>query len=175
MSYNGTIITESAIVAQFLADTYQSHLAPPSNTVEGALQRARVSFFVDAFMSKFQFPLMGALRAKSIEEVNAVVEGAVSGLVKEVEPLLETAAPFFGGNAKLTMAEVLTGSFVLRLVTLPKPDVYPAGLIEAIQARAPTFWKWAEEVSKHPSVTGVYDVKVVTEGMKKRFPKQFTV
>ncbi|KAL7783872.1 thioredoxin-like protein [Trichoderma ceciliae] len=174
ISYNDTVISESAIVAQFLADKFPSHLAPESGTVEGALQRARVSFFVDAFFSKFQFPLFRTLSAKSADEEKSIMDDAVAALAKDVEPLLQNAGPFFGGSTDLTMAEVLTGSFVLRLITLPSPDVYPAGLHGAIQASAPAFWKWAEHVSKHPSITNIYDVNIVTEGMKKRFPKQFT-
>ncbi|KAL6792626.1 thioredoxin-like protein [Trichoderma sp. SZMC 28012] len=175
ISYNDTIITESAIVAQFLADQYPSHLVPPSNTVEGALKRARISFFVDTFFSKFQSPLFGTLSAKSPEEEKSIMDSAVASLAKNVEPLLQNAGPFFGGSDKLTMAEVLTGSFVVRLLTLPTPDLYPTGLLEAIQSSAPAFWKWAEHVAKHPSITNIYDVNFVAEGMKKRFPKKFTV
>lgn len=50
LSYNGEIITESAVVAQFLADTYPSHLLPASSDPNGALTRARIAFFVDACM-----------------------------------------------------------------------------------------------------------------------------
>lgn len=106
ISYNETIITESAIVAQFLADQYPSHLVPPSNTVEGALKRARISFFVDTFFSKFQAPLFGTLSAKSPEEEKSIMDSAVASLAKNVEPLLQDAGPFFGGSDKLTMAEV---------------------------------------------------------------------
>lgn len=48
LSYNGEIITESAVVAQFLADAYPSHLVPTSSEEGGALKRARIAFFVDA-------------------------------------------------------------------------------------------------------------------------------
>lgn len=106
LSYNGEIIIESAIVANFLADAYPSHLLPPSNTSEGALQRARVALFVDAFISKFNAPLFGLYTATAEEAKAEIVEKGVAGLVKEVEPLLANAAPFFGGSSKLTQAEV---------------------------------------------------------------------
>lgn len=106
LRFNDEIITESGIVSQFLADAYPSHLLPPSNSVEGALRRARVAFFVDAFFSKFQAHLGKFVFAKTEADAAAGVEAAVAGLVKEVEPLLRDAGPFFGGAEKLTLAEV---------------------------------------------------------------------
>lgn len=106
LSYNGEIIIESGIVAQFLADAYPSHLVPASNAPGGALRRAKIALFVDAYSSKVNTPLFGLYRATSDEEINAIVEKAVTGLVSEVEPLLADASPFFGGSDKLTLAEV---------------------------------------------------------------------
>ncbi|KAK4224914.1 thioredoxin-like protein [Podospora fimiseda] len=168
LSYNGEIIIESAIVANFIADAYPSHLLPPSNTQEGALQRARVALFVDAFINKFNSGLWALFTTVGEEARAEIVEKAVAGLVKEVEPLLANAAPFFGGSDKLTQAEVLTGSFVLRVKALSKPEAntYPASLWTAITERAPNFTKWAEAVVAHPSVTSIWDEAAVVEGIK---------
>lgn len=109
LSYNGEIIIESAIVANFLANVYPSHLLPPSNAEGGALQRAKIDLFVDAFVTKFQGSLYKLFGTKTDEEVNAVIEPAIEALVKEVEPRLADAGPFFGGSDKLTQAEVCFG------------------------------------------------------------------
>lgn len=106
LSYNGEIIIESSIVSQFLVDTYPSHLIPASNAPGGALRRAQVALFVDAFISKFNSVLFGLVRAKTQEEREEITEKAVAGLLKEVEPLLSDASPFFGGSDKITLAEV---------------------------------------------------------------------
>ncbi|KAB5559909.1 thioredoxin-like protein [Coniochaeta sp. 2T2.1] len=107
INHDGEIITESGIVAQYLADAHpSSHLLPASNAEGGALRRARVAFFVDAFFSKFHSHLGKFVFAKSDEDASAGVEAAVAGLLKEVEPLLKDAGPFFGGSEKLTLAEV---------------------------------------------------------------------
>lgn len=106
LSYNGNIIIESAIVSQFLADAYPSHLVPSSNAPGGALHRARVALFVDAFSSKLTSPLFGLYTARTDEEKESIAARFTEGLVKEVEPLLADANPFFGGNDKLTLAEV---------------------------------------------------------------------
>lgn len=106
LRFNDEIITESGIVSQFLADAYPSHLVPPSNTAEGALRRARVAFFVDNFFTKFQNHVQKFALAKTDAEAEAGLETAIAGLVREVEPLLADAKPFFGGAEKLTLAEV---------------------------------------------------------------------
>ncbi|OIW30762.1 thioredoxin-like protein [Coniochaeta ligniaria NRRL 30616] len=168
LRFNDEIITESGIVSQFLADAYPSHLLPPSNTVDGALRRARVAFFVDTFFTKFQSHLGKFVFAKTDADANAGVEAAVAGLVKEVEPLLKDAKPFFGGAEKLTLAEVLTGSFAIRIVSFLKAGLYPASLGEAISTKAPNFDKWVHEVAKHPSVTSIYQEDVVVKFTKAR-------
>lgn len=106
LSYDGEIITESAIVSQFLADRHPSHLLPPSNSKEGALKRARINFFVDAYFGKVNSYVFKAFGAKSVEESEAISVEFVNAVVKELEPLLSDAAPFLGGSDKLSFAEV---------------------------------------------------------------------
>ncbi|KAF2103526.1 thioredoxin-like protein [Rhizodiscina lignyota] len=171
IEYNGEIVYESAIVSWLLADAYPSHLVPASDTKGGPLRRARIAFFVDTFFSKFQSATMKIIGAKSDAEIESFIDAAVDQVVKELEPLSKDAKPFFGGSDKLTMAEVLTGPFVLRLVSLTKADVYPSRLGSSIAERAPSFWKWAEAVAKHPSVTSIYDEAKIIESTKKRIAK----
>jgi glutathione S-transferase len=106
LSYNGQILTESGIVSQFLADAHPSHLSPNSGTAEDALKRARIAFFVDAFTSKVQSIAYKIFSVKTDEEVAALGTAQVEAIVKELEPLLVDAGPFFGGSEKLTLAEV---------------------------------------------------------------------
>ena len=193
LSYNGEIIIESAIVSQFLADAYPSHLVPASNAPGGALRRAQIAVFVDAFGSKLTSSLAGFYTAKTDEEKESIVEKFTQNLIKEVEPLLADAAPFFGGSDKLTLAEVreylstcasllswrgakklqvLTGSFVVRHKTLTEAGVYPKSIsLSAIADKAPNFVKWAKAVSAHPSVTSIYDEEKIVEGTKARIAK----
>lgn len=105
LSYNGEIITESAVVAQFLADAYPSHLIPSSSDPNGPLTRARIAFFVDAWFSKVNSFWFKTLFAKTASEASENAEGLVNGIIKEIEPLLKDAGPFFGGSNKLTLAE----------------------------------------------------------------------
>ena len=171
LSFNGEIIIESAIVSNFLANQYPSHLWPASSTAGAAIQRARIEIFVDCFINKFQTLLQGLLRAKSDAEQQAVIDKAVAGLLKEVEPRLADAAPFFGGSDKLTQAEVLTGSFALRLLAYHKNDLYPRSFYESIQERAPNFAKWVEAVAVHPSVTSTFNEQANILAAKARFAK----
>jgi glutathione S-transferase len=173
LSYNGHIITESGIVAQFLADAHPSHLLPPSNTVEGALQRSRIAFFVDTFFSKVQGHFMASQRASSDADRAAAGEALVTAIEKELEPILASqkgSGPFFGGSEKLTLAEVLTGSFLLRLLSFHKPEIgwMREDLPELLEKRTPAFTKWAKATVQQESVNFIWDEKSVVEQMRKK-------
>ncbi|KAJ5496470.1 hypothetical protein N7463_008457 [Penicillium fimorum] len=173
ISYNGAIITESGIVAQFIADAHQTHLLPPSTSTENALYRARVAFFVDAFLTKVVPHLFTSIRAADETERDAAAEQLVAGIVKEVEPLLRDTdgqGPFFGGSDRLTLAEVQSGSFVLRILSFAKPE---HGLVSAklttLLEQAPRFKRWAEATAAHESVNFIYDEKAVADKMRAKF------
>jgi len=106
LDFNGELIFESAIIADFLANQYPSHLLPALGSPDAAIKRARIDLFVDAFITKFQQSLFKFYTVKNHDELAPIVEAAVANLVKEVEPRLKDAAPFFGGSDKLTQAEV---------------------------------------------------------------------
>lgn len=105
IDYNGAIITESGIVAQFLADAHPSHLEKTSSEEGGALQRAKINFFVDAYFSKVNSGFYTVIKAEG-EEKEKEAGIFVDNIVKEIEPLLKDAKPFFGGSSRLTLAEV---------------------------------------------------------------------
>ncbi|KAI6087705.1 glutathione S-transferase domain-containing protein [Hypoxylon rubiginosum] len=170
IEYNGEILTESAVISNFLADQYPSHLIPASDAPGGAFLRAKIAFFVDTFISKTTGHFFKAQWGKE-EEIETSVKEYVEAIVKEIEPLLANAAPFFNGSDKLTQAEVLTGSFVVRLFTLPKYGVLPEHILTDLSAKAPNFYRWGEAVSKHPSVLGIYDEELMAAKTKERAAK----
>lgn len=171
LSYNGEIVTESAIVAQFLADTYPSHLVPPTTDANGPLVRARIAFFVDAWFSKVQPHYGKIVFSKSDKDAEDSAKDIVAAISKEVEPLLADAAPFFGGHQKLTLAEVLTGPFVLRLFSFTKRGLAPASIAEQLRDTAPKFYQWAQEVIQQPAVVSIYNEDKVVEATKNRVSK----
>lgn len=183
LKHNGDIITESAIVAQFLADAYPdadaaaaaTSLLPPSSSPGAALTRARIAFFVDTYFSKVQSSIFKLGAVTTAADQDAVAAAFAAAAAKELEPLLAATSadkPFFGGSPRLTLAEVLTGSFVLRVVSLARRGVYPAALATLVPAQAPKFWAWALAVAAHPSVTGIYDEDVVAKSTQARLDKQ---
>ncbi|KAJ5160245.1 uncharacterized protein N7482_007249 [Penicillium canariense] len=178
LSYNGNIVTESGIVAQFLADAHPSHLLPASGPAENALYRARVSFFVDALFSKVVPHFFASVKSASEAERDAAAEQLVAGVVKEVEPLLadtEGKGPFFGGSDKLTLAEVQSGSFLLRILGFSKPEhgLVSAKLPALLDQQAPRFKRWADATVAHESVNFIWDEKAVADRMRAKFaPKQ---
>ncbi|KAL2857086.1 thioredoxin-like protein [Aspergillus pseudoustus] len=188
LSYNGTVITESGIVAQFLADAHphplnetgtetqtRAGLLPPSNSFEGAIQRARIAFFVDAWVSKVYPVLTGVILGG--ESHGASTEGLVGVIEKEIEPLLLVSAAsgdadsFFGDSETLTLAEVLTGPFLLWIFTLLKPEygALSTELISVLRERVPRFASWASRVVAHDSVRHVLDEEWVGNNLKARW------
>ncbi|KAF2994026.1 hypothetical protein E8E14_002263 [Neopestalotiopsis sp. 37M] len=161
--YNNEKVIESAIVCQFLCDVFPSPLCPPADTVAGALGRARISFFTDAYWSKFHTVLFRLFEAASEAETEQIALDAVEGLVREVEPLLVDAGPFLGGSEKLTLAEVITGPFLIRAMALSRHGVYPKSLVKLIAERAPHFHKWATAVCSHPSLNAVFHEENIVE------------
>ncbi|KAH8698510.1 thioredoxin-like protein [Talaromyces proteolyticus] len=160
MTYGDHIVFESAIIAQFLADSVAStHLIPRTGEVPGALMRQRIAYFVETYFSKANVYYYRAIEAKTDEDAEELGKRYVDAVVKEVEPLLQDADPFFGGSDKLTMAEVLTASFILRIFTLPDTEnaPLPKTMVAGLDEKAPKFYAWAQVTMKHPSVNGIYN------------------
>jgi len=100
------IVTESAIVAQFLADARPSQLLPASHADPNApLFRARVAYLTDTWNSKVQSSFYAIMKADGAEQ-EKLAQDMVGAVEKEIEPLLKDAAPYFGGSKQLTLAEV---------------------------------------------------------------------
>ncbi|KAL8291071.1 hypothetical protein RB600_006521 [Gaeumannomyces tritici] len=161
--YGDQVITESAVIAHFLADSQpagsvKNPLLPAPGTPEAALARARMALFADAWMAKL-FPLFirALVSSKTLEEATAAGAELNAGIAAHMEPLLAGAAPFFDGSQTLTMAEVLIAPFAIRLLTLAPAGVIPASTIEGLEAKAPSFYRWATAVSEHPSVRTVWE------------------
>ncbi|KAL3465458.1 thioredoxin-like protein [Aspergillus heterothallicus] len=186
LSYNGTIIAESGIVAQFLADAHPHYLNEigtgeetraaglllPSNSTGGAIQRARIAFFVDAWVSKIYPVLTGIILTGESHQASTKV--LVEGVEKEIEPLLLVSThegSFFGGSKTLTLAEVLTGPFLLWIFTLMKPEygVLSGELVSVLQERVPRFADWASSVVAHDSVRHVLNEEWVGGNLKARW------
>ncbi|KAI9733832.1 MAG: hypothetical protein M1818_007099 [Claussenomyces sp. TS43310] len=169
--YDGETIPESAIVSQFLADAHPGKLLKSSSEPGGALQRARVNFFVDTWLSKVHPSLFGAFRASSEAERTKLSTQLVDAVAKEIEPLLDNAGPFFGGSKTITLAEVQTGSFVLRLLDFSKYGLLSTDTAQQLEAKAPNTYKWAQAVAANSSVNHIWKAQDSAEGMKAKLAK----
>ncbi|KAF2020726.1 glutathione-S-transferas-like protein omega 1 [Aaosphaeria arxii CBS 175.79] len=169
-SVKDEIITESGVVAQFLADAHPSHLVPSTGDPKASLARARIQFFVETWFSKANSFWFQILTKDTQEEKEELSKQLVAAVEKEIEPLLKDAKPFFGGSERLTLAEALTAPFVLRIYALAKHDIIPKSTLSSFEA-LPNFSKWAAEVIKHDSVTYIWDEEKVIAGTQARIAK----
>lgn len=171
LSYNGEILTESGVISQFLVDAHPSHLEKTSREEGGALQRARYNFFIETYFSKVAPHVVKAGIGKTSEEREQAATNAIDAIVKEIEPLVQNAAPFFGGSEKLTFVEVQVGSFLLRLLAFAKRDEFLPKSFLTLEEKAPAFWKWANAVSKEKSVTYIWDEEATAKRLLARYKK----
>lgn len=160
------ILTESAVIAQFLADSYPDKLVPASK--EGALLRARINFFVDAYSSKIQAKMFEVMRAPDESEREEKGKEWVAAIGKELDPLLQDANPFFGSSKDLTLAEVMLGPFLLRIFGISKQgEVIPKSVYDGLQ-QLPNFSKWANAVMANESVLSIWNEERVLSKTKER-------
>lgn len=166
------IITESAIVAQFLCDNFPSHLLPASgDSASAALIRARISFFCQTWTDKISPSQFAVMRAESPEEKAMTAKAAIALIKKEIEPLLANANPFFGGSEYLTFAEVFTAPFVQRLVTLAEDgEMVPKELLEDME-ELPNFGRWIQAVLGHENATRIFEKEKFLEISRRRLQK----
>lgn len=172
--HDNEIVTESAIVAQFLADSFPSPLLPASRgDPTAALRRARIAFFADTFNTKANAALWPIVMSSADAETKEKQTlDWIATVKKELEPLLADAGPFFGGSTELTLAEVLTAPFVLRWEALSKDgSLIPKIFWEQLSA-LPNFSRWAKAVKERPSVTKIWDESKIVDGMKKTIEKR---
>jgi glutathione S-transferase len=116
---------------------------------------------------------MASIGATSDKDRAAAGEAIVAAVEKEIEPILASqkgSGPFFGGSERLTLAEVLTGSFLLRLLSFHKPEhgLLREDLPELLEKRTPAFTKWAKATVQQESVNYIWDEKAVAEQTKKK-------
>ncbi|CAN9098597.1 unnamed protein product [Alternaria alternata] len=171
IDFNGEIITESGVVATFLADAYPSHVLPAAGSPDAALTRARINFFVDTWFSKAGSYFYKILMAGSEDEKAKLSQEFVDVVGKEIEPLLKDTKPFFGGSQKVTLAEALTAPFIIRTYAMAKNELLPKSITSGLDA-LPNFSKWAAEVVKQDSVTYIWDEEAVIDGTRKRIESQ---
>jgi glutathione S-transferase len=108
LAYDGHVLTESGLISQFLVDSHPSHLLKSSSEPGGAEQRFSIGFFVETYFSNVH-PFFDAAVYSSGDEKITEANKYVNAVVKHIEPLLDDAAPFFGGSRRLTLAEVYIG------------------------------------------------------------------
>lgn len=170
------IVTESAIVSQFLADAFPSHLLPASHESPTApLTRARMNFFVDTWNTKIGSYFITMLKEQKMEDREKKGFEMVAAIEKEIEPLLKDTSkekPFFGGSKELTFVETQIAPFIMRmdLYCNDDEDLLPSS-IKKKWAELPKFKNWANAIMGRESVTYIWDADKNLKGMKGRVGK----
>ena len=113
---------------------------------------------------------MTVLQATEEKERQEKAGLIIAAIKKEIEPLLDDANPFFGGSKKMTLAEALTGPFLLRLKAFGKGGLLHESLVKGLETM-PKFQKWVDTVASQDSVTYIWDEEKVVSHYKERIAK----
>lgn len=160
------IIAESDIITYFLCDSFPSHLLPTGSGL--ALLRARIALFSKTWSSRVSPAQAAMMRAETDEEKEAKRREFIAVLEKDIEPLLADADPFFGGSTELTLAEVFTAPFVMRLWTLAEyGEMVPTALLDEM-AKLPKLWRWMEAIMGHGNATSIFDKEVFMSSARRK-------
>ncbi|EME82900.1 uncharacterized protein MYCFIDRAFT_101422, partial [Pseudocercospora fijiensis CIRAD86] len=166
--YDEEILTESAIVAEFLANSFPGKLLPGlRDSPRAPLERARINFFTDTWNNKVSsFWFQTLLAPAGSAEKEAKAEEWFKAVEKEIEPLLSNSAPYFNGSETLTFAEVHAAPFIVRWYALGKhEDLIPTSLIRNLDS-LPKFSVWAKAIRENESVTKVVDWEASVDAMR---------
>ncbi|KIW92678.1 uncharacterized protein Z519_06525 [Cladophialophora bantiana CBS 173.52] len=181
-SANTLTLTESAQIVSFFTDLYPSHLLPTiPGLVEAAHLRYRMSFFIDTYFTKINplmFKLVGADTGKPqdkiVEEIWRLLETEIEILLSDVA--VNGRGPYFGGSDKLTIVEVMSAPFIVRLIDFSNDIIFPARLATQIldndpaTSKWPRFATWAKLCMQHPSVTYTWDKEYMVPRIVERLP-----
>ncbi|MCJ1359337.1 MAG: hypothetical protein MMC33_009338 [Icmadophila ericetorum] len=154
------ILTESAVICQFLADAFpQPTFYPASSSPSGPLIRAQTACLLEVMNTRIQPPLTAAFKAPP-EEKEAATKHFIAVLKAEIEPLLEDCNPFFAGSKTVTLAEALFAPFVSRMSMYTrdgKYDHFHVCWLEEVVRECPRFKAWEETICAAESVRETWD------------------
>ncbi|KAJ2797101.1 hypothetical protein H4R20_005312 [Coemansia guatemalensis] len=166
---DGTILIESLVIAEFVADQFpEAHLLPSD-----AIERAQLRLFIELFGGKFIPNLFKVLGSKNEEEEKqneqALLDG-IKALGKELEAQWSRESgkggPFWNGD-KWGHAEIVTSSFIGILVTLKH---YRAFSVPDTEEFAP-FNRWHKAIKAAPEFIKVRpDDKLLIDAYGKFVP-----
>ncbi|KAF3063159.1 hypothetical protein CFAM422_010104 [Trichoderma lentiforme] len=166
--FRDQILTESAVIVRFLADCHSSHLQQTNlPDPAAAFVHARVALFADIWVSRIVPEMLGGARSQDAKEKELSATKLATIVKENVEPALHDAAPFFAGHARMTMAEVLTAPFLIRLYAYSEASLLPTSLKNELQSLS-KFSAWADRVISQESVTYVWDQEAVISKSKSR-------
>lgn len=128
---------------------------------------------MDVFASAFGSALTGILiAARTTAEKEAKAHAVVAAVKRDLVPLLADAAPFFGGSKELTLAEVNTASFVLRVYALGTEEYgwFPSFLLKELK-EIEVWQKWVDALLAQKSVTAIWNQQENAEVWRSKLAK----
>ncbi|KAE8221885.1 hypothetical protein CF319_g4829 [Tilletia indica] len=169
VSEHKTIIPESLVIANYVAESYpESGLLP-----NDPLERARVRYVIERAAQLIGPHYPAALMKRDEESLNGLYTS-----LEELEKLfnsISTTGPFIFGE-KLSLADIAVAPFLARILATTDEDlgIVPAGLIsppipERMQTQLPRLKNFFDAIKSRQSWASTFDEDFVRKMSKQAF------
>jgi len=90
-------------------------------------------------------------------------------VIEELTGLMHPTGPFVLGE-EFSTAEIITASFILRLLLLVEHNVFGEEVAREIKNNK-RFKVWTDALRSRPSISGIFEEKAIWEAYEKRLKK----
>jgi glutathione S-transferase len=165
MDFGGDFIIESNVITEFVADAFpDAHLRPEGHSADSVLKSARMRLFVEVWQSKVQSSIFAPFFGPGDKDAPTKI---VNGLKNDIVPLLKQyGGPYVLGK-EISLGDILTHSFLLRLFAFAKAGFYGEGLYDQLQS-IKEVKEWHDAIEARESVKKTWNEKDVVENYRKR-------
>ncbi|KAJ9661544.1 hypothetical protein H2198_001924 [Neophaeococcomyces mojaviensis] len=178
LSSNPTTIIESGLVVQYLIDAFphlSSHIMPQAKDPKSAFDRYTINLLVDTWMTKINPKWFSAMLMTGTDDAATKADELFEAIKSQFEPMLAVSTtsgkgPFAGGSERLTLLEILTAPFVLRIHDFSNDTIHPASLGSRLDS-LPAYSRWAKAVVTQDSVTYIWDKENMISSLQRRAPE----
>jgi glutathione S-transferase len=173
------VVVESALICHFLLDLAPSwgeefaaranEIFPQGHDLATATRRYRLKLFLDTHFEKLRAAGRSLVQQRTKEAQQAFVTAA-----KELDLVCPQPGNFFGDSKTVTLVEVLTGPYLMRVDANMRWGLMPDadGISDSLQAEAPKFYAWMKLLAADEGVkAGTWDEEAQHKYTNKAFAK----
>ena len=162
------VVIESALICRVLLDlapgwggefaARADEISPRGHDLATVTRRYRQSLFLDTYFENLRVAGRSLRNQRTDEAQQAFVTAA-----KELDPLCPRQGLYFGDSKAISLVEVITGPYLMRLDAYMRWGLIPdaAGYSDRLQKEAPNFYAWMKMLAADERIkAGVWEEEV---------------